>query len=125
MCRLVNRIVYGESKTPKYIRTKSQWLYNNKWIPRERAYEILSGKRVGYTYSLYKGNVASFGELQTFDEVIDMVYKYPTDINFTDLNQFSMQELSIILGIQKRYAISRHDKFMQSMAKIEAELRDF
>ena len=78
MCRLVNRIKYGKSETPKFIPSKNRWLYKNKWIDNDRAYEELSGKQVRYTYELIKGNVASFGELDSFDDVVSMMSQYPT-----------------------------------------------
>lgn len=123
MCKLVNRIKYGKSQTPRFITSQDKWLYKNKWISSQRAYEILSDNRVGYTYSLIKGEYASFGELQSFDEVVSMTNQYPTEITFPDLSQFSMQEVNIILGIQKKHALARQAKFMESVEKAEAELR--
>ena len=34
MCRLLNRVVYGKSETPKFIKSKNRWLYKNKWIDK-------------------------------------------------------------------------------------------
>ena len=122
MCRLVNRIRYGKSDRPRFIKSKQHWLYKSKWITSDRAYDILSHKTTKYTYELLRGEYASFGELDSFDAVVDLVAKYPTQVTFSDLSQFSMQEVDVILGIQKEYVKNRQDNIMKKMREAEEEI---
>lgn len=122
MCKLLNRVVYGKSETPKFIPSKNRWLYKNKWVDSERAYEELSGKRVRYTYELIKGNVASFGELDSFDDVVSMMSQYPTYITFPDLTQFSMQEVDVLLGIQHKYIEEQGKKIRKTIYESNKEI---
>ena len=122
MCRLVNRIRYGKSDKPRFIKSKQHWLYKSKWITSDRAYDILSHKTTKYTYELLRGEYASFGELDSFDAVVDLVAKYPTQVTFSDLSQFSMQEVDVILGIQKEYVKNRQDNIMKKMREAEEEI---
>ena len=54
MGKIWNRIIYGKSTKPKYIASKKMWLYNNKWISHNTAYDIISEHHILYTYSIYK-----------------------------------------------------------------------
>ena len=123
MYKLINRIKYGKSDIPKYIQSKKHWLYKNKWIDSDRAYEIVSGKNTRYTYELINGNVASFGELDSFDAVVDLVMRYPTQAVFPDLTQFSMQEVNIILGIQQNFIQSQRDQIQKNIREADAEIQ--
>lgn len=123
MCKLVNRIKYGKSNKPKFIKSKQHWLYKSKWITSNRAYDILSDKTTRYTYELLHGNYASFGELDSFDAVVDLVAKYPTQVTFPDLSQFSMQEVDVILGIQKRYIQDKKESLLSKVREAEEEIR--
>ena len=122
MCKLVNRIRYGKSTKPRFIESKSRWLYKNKWIEPERAYDILSGKSTRYTYELMTGEVASFGELESFDAVVDLAMRYPTQAKFPDLKQFSMQEVDILLGIQHKYVEEQSKKIRKSIVEMNEEI---
>ena len=122
MCKLVNRIKYGKSDKPRFIKSKQHWLYKSKWITSDRAYDILSNKTTKYTYELLRGEYASFGELDSFDAVVDLVAKYPTQVTFSDLSQFSMQEVDVILGIQQEYVRNRQDNIMKKMREAEEEI---
>jgi len=122
MCKLVNRIRYGKSTKPRFIESKSRWLYKNKWIKAERAYNILSGKSTRYTYELMHGDFASFGELESFDEVVDMASRYPTQAKFPDLTQFSMQQVDILLGIQHKYVEEQGKKIRKTIVEMNEEI---
>lgn len=122
MCRLVNRIRYGKSTKPRFIESKGSWLYKNKWIKPERAYDILSGRNTKYTYELMHGDFASFGELESFDAVVDMASRYPTQAKFPDLTQFSMQQVDILLGIQHRYVEEQGAKIRKTMVEMNEEI---
>lgn len=122
MCKLVNRIKYGKTDKPKFIKSKSRWLYKNKWINSDVAYGILSEKTTSYTYELMIGEVASFGELYSFDEVVDLAMRYPTQAKFPDLKQFSMQEVDILLGIQRRYVEEQGKKIRKSITEMNEEI---
>ena len=123
MCKLVNRIKYGKSDKPRFIKSKQHWLYKNKWISADRAYDILSDKSTRYTYELLSGDYASFGELDSFDAVVDLASRYPTQVTFPDLTQFSMQEVDIILGIQKNYMREKQNNIMKKMREAEDEIK--
>ena len=123
MCRLVNRIKYGKSDKPRFIKLRQHWLYRNKWIDSDKAYDILSDKSTRYTYELLNGDYASFGELDSFDAVVDLASRYPTQVTFPDLSQFSMQEVDIILGIQKNYMKEKQNNIMKKMREAEDEIR--
>ena len=122
MCKLVNRIKYGKTDKPKFIKSKSSWLYKNKWISNDVAYEILSDKTTRYTYELMIGEVSSFGELDSFDAIVDLAMRYPTQINFPDLKQFSMQEIDILLGIQKKYVEEQSKKIRKNITEMNEEI---
>jgi hypothetical protein len=122
MCKLVNRIRYGKSTKPRFIESRGRWLYKNKWIKPEIAYDILSGKHTRYTYELMRGDFASFGELESFDEVIDMASRYPTQAKFPDLTQFSMQQVDILLGIQHKYVEEQGKKIRKTMVEMNEEI---
>lgn len=122
MCRLVNRIKYGKSDKPRFIKSKQHWLYKGKWIDSDYAYRTLSGTQVRYTYELLNGDYASFGELDSFDAVVDLASRYPTQVTFPDLTQFSMQEVDIILGIQKNYMKEKQNNIMKKMREAEEEI---
>lgn len=123
MCRLVNRIKYGKSDKPRFIKSKQHWLYRSKWISADKAYDILSDKSTRYTYELLNGDYASFGELDSFDAVVDLASRYPTQVTFPDLTQFSMQEVDIILGIQHKYLAERQNNILKKMREAEDEIR--
>lgn len=122
MCKLVNRIRYGKSTKPRFIESKGRWLYRNKWIKAEKAYNVLSGKNTRYTYELMHGDFASFGELESFDAVVDMASRYPTQAKFPDLTQFSMQQVDILLGIQHKYVEEQGKKIRKTIVEMNEEI---
>ena len=122
MCKLVNRIKYGKTDKPKFIKSKSRWLYKNIWIDNDVAYGVLSGKTTRYTYELMNGEFASFGELDSFDAVVDLAMRYPTQVKFPDLKQFSMQEVDIILGIQQNYVKEQSEKIRKNIKEASEEI---
>ena len=122
MCRLVNRIRYGKSDKPRFIKSKQHWLYRSKWISADKAYDILSDKSTRYTYELLNGDYASFGELDSFDAVVDLASRYPTQVTFPDLTQFSMQEVDIILGIQHKYLEEQGAKIRKNIIEANKEI---
>lgn len=122
MCKLVNRIKYGKTDKPKFIKSKSRWLYKNVWIDNDVAYGVLSGKTTRYTYELIDGEFASFGELDSFDAVVDLAMRYPTQVKFPDLKQFSMQEVDIILGIQQNYVKEQSEKIRKNIKEASEEI---
>ena len=122
MCRLVNRIKYGKSDKPRFIKSKQHWLYRSKWISADKAYDILSDKSTRYTYELLNGDYASFGELDSFDAVVDLASRYPTQVTFPDLTQFSMQEVDIILGIQHKYLEEQGAKIRKNIIEANKEI---
>ena len=122
MCKLVNRIRYGKSTKPRFIESKGRWLYKNKWIKAEKAYDVLSGKSTRYTYELMHGDFASFGELESFDAVVDMASRYPTQAKFPDLTQFSMQQVDILLGIQHKYVEEQGKKIRKTIVEMNEEI---
>lgn len=115
MCKLWNRIFYGESQMPKYIAHKSKWLYKNKWVSDHIAYDALANNHISYTYSLCTGEFASFGDTYDFNEIIELVRKYPTTISFPDYTQFSTQELTIIAGIQKQLIEKKRNEIIKTI----------
>ena len=123
MCKLSKKIfTVTIMDKPKFIKSKSRWLYKNKWISNNVAYEILSAKTTRYTYELMIGEVSSFGELDSFDAIVDLAMRYPTQINFPDLKQFSMQEVDILLGIQKKYVEEQSKKIRKSITEMNEEI---
>lgn len=122
MCKLVNRIKYGKTDKPKFIKSKSRWLYKNAWVDSDVVYGVLSGKTTRYTYELMTGEVASFGELDSFDAVVDLAMRYPTQAKFPDLKQFSMQEVDILLGIQQKYVEEQGKKIRKSIVEMNEEI---
>lgn len=129
MGKLMNRIRYGKSDRPRYIRSKHNWLYKNKWIDSDKAYTILSDKTVRYSYEISKNSYVTFGEVDSFDALVDLVYKYSSHINFTDLSQFSVQELEVLIGVKRKLLEEQSAKLRKSIieaneevAKIQAKL---
>lgn len=123
MCKLINRIKYGKTDKPKFIKSKSRWLYKNVWIDNDVAYGVLSGKTTRYIYELMNGEFASFGELDSFDAVVDLAMRYPTQVKFPDLKQFSMQEVDIILGIQQNYVKEQSEKIRKNIKEASEEIK--
>ena len=122
MCKLVNRIRYGKSDTPRFIKSKGQWIYKNKWVTSDYAYRTLSYHQLSYTYELQLEGYASFGECDSFDEIVDLKHRYPTQLSFPDYTQFSMQELDILLGIQERYIERQGKKIRDSITEMNEEI---
>lgn len=119
MCKLWNRIVYGNSSQPKYIRSKNSWLYKNKWVSDSLAYDILADRRLAYSYSLCTGEFASFGDVSSFAEIVSLVKAHPTAIQFPDYTQFSTQELAIIAGIQQKFIDKKREEIVESIEKMK------
>ena len=122
MCKLVNRIRYGKSNKPRFIKSRQQWLHKGKWVDSDYAYRTLSGTQARYTYELMTGEYASFGELDSFDAVVDLASRYPTQAKFPDLTQFSMQEVDIILGIQHNYIKEQGEKIRKNIVEANKEI---
>lgn len=122
MCKLVNRIRYGKSEKPRFIKSKGHWLYKNKWIDTEEAYRLMSDHQLSYTYELQLEGYASFGECDSFDEIVDLKHRYPTQLSFPDLSQFSMQEVNILLGIQEQYIRNQSKKIRKSIVEMNEEI---
>lgn len=124
MGKIWNRIIYGKSTKPKYIASKKMWLYNNKWISYNTAYDIISGHHILYTYSIYKNEYATFGTTSDFNELVELTHKNPTNISFTDLTQFSTQELAILVGIQHKALKAKKDKLLEAVEDFEESIKE-
>jgi hypothetical protein len=122
MGKLMNRIRYGKSNKPRYIRSKHNWLYKNKWIDSNSAYEILSDKSVRYSYEISKNGYVTFGEVDSFDVLVDLVHKYSSNINFSDLSQFSMQEIDVLIGIKRKLLEEQSEKLRRSIIEANEEV---
>lgn len=122
MCKLVNRIKYGKSENPRFIKSKGQWLYKNKWITSDEVFRTLSYHQLSYTYELNTGTYATYGECDSFDELVDLKHRYPTQLSFPDLSQFSMQEVDILLGIQNKYIEDQGKKIRKTIVKMNEEI---
>ena len=122
MGKLMNRIRYGKSDRPRYIRSKHNWLYKKKWLDSDKAYTILSDKSVRYSYEISKNSYVTFGEVDSFDALVDLVYKYSSHINFTDLSQFSVQELEVLIGVKRKLLEEQSAKLRKSIIEANEEV---
>ena len=125
MGKLWNRIRYGKSNTPRFISCENRWLYQGKWISDRLAYSLLSNKPVEYEYSLFEEDYGAFGYAGSFNEVVNLVSKYPFTIRFSDMTQFSTQEINMILGIQRAAVEKRKEEVNQNIQELRDALRNF
>ena len=64
----------------------------------------------------------TYKKITSFDEVVDMASRYPTQAKFPDLTQFSMQQVDILLGIQHRYVEEQGAKIRKTMVEMNEEI---
>lgn len=125
MGKLWNRIRYGKSVIPKFISCKNCWLYQDKWISDRLAYSLLSNKPIEYEYSLFEEDHEALGYVGSFNEIVNLVSKYPFAIRFSDMTQFSTQEINMILGIQRAAVEKRKEEVNKNIQRLENAFRNF
>lgn len=122
MCKLLNRIRYGDSSTPKFISSKNKWLYKNKWTTNNNIYNIISKKTIHYTYSINNNNTFSMGEVDTFNELIDIILKNPMKVSIPYPKQFSVQEINIIINLLNKQTETYQNDIIEKISKAAEEL---
>lgn len=124
MFRLYRRIRYGDTSTPKYITKQHRWLYKNKWVGIDAVCEHFYENKPMYTYEYTDKGIKGYDCVNSIDELISAVIEHD-HIKFTDITQFSKQELEMIVSIQKTYYDRALNKYLDKLADFNETIENF
>lgn len=121
--RLFNRLKYGKSDKPIYIKKEQRWLYKNKWYN-------LNGAIKEYTNNLYQQNDnISYSYIMDnnsyitndFNDLVNQIILNP-NITITNWLCLTKNQCEIIKSIKKHAALQELTKYSKIYADFQEKL---